>query len=203
MPRIDVSASTAYALALVVMLLGACAQGGGPAGGTAGAPATAQESAAQAESAMAEDAEEPEQKIDPMADVSGDKPLPPLQGATERIDCATGSGDHHRIGLEARGGQVTYVTYYNKWRTRTCSMELARDKAGNKWRLASDGATRVQTPHGIVLVRARPDSYIFEFQQVSRQPYCGTPGEITGTLTVSRGAARRVCTVKGFSNTGG
>jgi PBP1b-binding outer membrane lipoprotein LpoB len=51
----------------------------------------------------------PVPKIDPMADVPGDKPLPAVaQGVVERIDCMNGVEDlHARMALEARGGRIT------------------------------------------------------------------------------------------------
>lgn len=205
MPQIDSSKCSGLvgvAVVLVAALLGACAQTGGPAPAAAPKPAGAAQPQANPEAAMAEAAAAVEKKPDPMADVAGDKALPPLRGAAERLECASGGADQHRIGLEARGGQVTYFTYYNKWQLRTCSLELSRDAAGSKWRLAADGATRVQTPHGVVLIHARKDAYVFDFQRVARRPFCGTPGEITGTMTVNRGAGKRVCATTGFANTG-
>jgi hypothetical protein len=138
-----------------------------------------------------------------MADVPGDKPLPPLKGAAERMDCANGIDDLHRIGFEARGGQVTYFTYYNKWRLRMCSLELTRDAPGSKWRLAPDGATRVHSPEGVIIIRTRADAYEFEFQNVARRNICGTPGQISGTIIANRGAGKRECSVRGFDGKGG
>ena len=58
--------------------------------------------------------------IDPMAEVKGDKPLPPGKGAIERIDCLNGEERlHARISLEARGGQVTSFAYYSRWQAFT------------------------------------------------------------------------------------
>jgi hypothetical protein len=144
------------ALAFNVMLLGACAQSGPPA--PADKPKVAQ---AQSDAEKAAVAKPPPvvKRMDPMADVPGDKPLPPVKGALERFDCATGTSDQHRIGVEARGGQVTYFTYYNKWQLRTCSLEVTRDAAGTKWRQTSDGATRVQMPQGRVVIRTSKDAY--------------------------------------------
>jgi hypothetical protein len=141
-------------------------------------------------------------RIDPLADVPGDKPLAPLKGAVERFDCATGTDDQHRMGMEARGGQITYFTYYNKWQLRTCSLEVARDAVGTKWRQTADGATRVQLPQGRIVIRTRNDAYEFEFQDVERRSFCGTGGLINGTFTAGRTSAKRVCSATGFANTG-
>jgi hypothetical protein len=138
-------------------------------------------------------------KINPMADVPGDKPLPALRGATERIDCRAGKEDlHARIAFEARGGQLTYFAYYSKWKPRTCSLDFARNASGTKWRLTPDGATRVHTPQGRFLIRTRADAYVFEFEQVQRQKFCGMSGEINGSMTVKRGARTPECSVVGI-----
>jgi hypothetical protein len=141
----------------------------------------------------------PVPKIDPMADVPGDKPLPLLQGAAERIDCMNGVEDlHARMAFEARGGQVINFAYYSKWKPRTCALDFARNAPGTKWRLTPDGATRVHTPQGRFVIRTRPDAYVFEFQNVERRKFCGMSGEINGTMTIKRGAGRRECTVAGI-----
>jgi len=137
-------------------------------------------------------------KINPMADVPGDKTLPALRGAVERIDCRTGEEDlHARIAFEARGGQLTYFAYYSKWKPRTCSLDFARNTAGTKWRLTPEGDTRVHTPQGRFLIRTRADAYVFEFEQVQRQKFCGMSGQINGSMTVKRGGTPE-CTVVGI-----
>jgi hypothetical protein len=141
----------------------------------------------------------PVPRIDPMADVPGDKPLPVLQGAAERFDCMKGVEDlHARMAFEARGGQVTNFAYYSKWKPRTCALDFARNAPGTKWRLTSDGATRVHTPQGRFVIRTRPDAYVFEFQNVERRKFCGMSGEINGTMTIKRGAGSRECSVAGI-----
>ena len=138
-------------------------------------------------------------KINPMADVPGDKALPPLRGAVERIDCKTGSANTHaRIAFEARGGQLAYFAYYSKWKPRTCSLDFARNASGTKWRLTPDGATRVHTPQGRFLIRTRADAYVFEFEQVQRQKFCGMSGQINGSMTVKRGGDTPVCSATGI-----
>jgi hypothetical protein len=140
----------------------------------------------------------PAVKMNPMAEVPGDKPLPALRGAVERIDCKTGKEDlHARIAFEARGGQLTYFAYYSKWKPRTCSLDFARDASGTKWRLTPDGATRVHTPEGRFLIRTRADAYVFQFEQVQRQKFCGMSGEINGSITIKRGGTPE-CSVVGI-----
>lgn len=144
-----------------------------------------------------EDVPEP-LRVNPMADVAGDKPLPVLQGAMERIDCTSGEEDlHARMALEARGGQIVSFAYYSKWKPRTCALDFDRNDPKVKWRLMPDGGTRVQTPQGIFVIRARADSYLFEFQKISRQKFCGMLGHIDGTMTILRKVQPPACSVVG------
>ena len=142
-------------------------------------------------------------KIDPMADVPGEKPLPAVQhGAIERIDCMSGEPDWHaRIAFEAQGGQVLSFAYYSIWKPRTCSLEVKRNAAGTKWRMTPDGAVRVHTSQGRFLIRTSADAYVFEFENVRRQKFCGMPGEINGTMTVKRGSVKPECSVAGIMDT--
>ena len=145
----------------------------------------------------------PAPKADPMANAPGDKPLPAVQlGEIERIDCMSGKPDlHARIAFEAQGGQVLGFAYYSRWKPRTCSLEVNRNAAGTKWRMTPDGAVRVHTPEGRFLIRTSAEAYVFEFDKVRRQKFCGMPGEINGTMTVKRGAAKPECSVAGIMDT--
>lgn len=144
-------------------------------------------------------AQAPPVRIDPMADVPGDKPLPALQGALERIDCMSGVEDQHaRMALEARGGRVAGFAYYSKWKPRTCAFDFSRTTTGTKWRLTPDGATRVHTPQGRFLIRSSADAYVFEFEQVQRNKFCGMPGSINGSMTIKRGSGTPECSVVGI-----
>ena len=141
-------------------------------------------------------------RIDPMTDVPGDKPLPVLRGAGERIDCLSGVEDlHARMAFEARGGQVINFAYYSKWKPRTCALDFERNAPGTKWRLMPDGATRVHTPQGRFVIRTRPDAYVFEFENIERRRFCGMPGDINGTMTIKRNAGGRACSVVGVMDT--
>lgn len=141
-------------------------------------------------------------RIDTMADVAGDKPLPPLGGAFERFDCTSGSEDlHARIAFEARGGRVAHFAYYSKWKPRTCALDFSRNSPGTKWRLTPDGSTRVHTPEGRFLIRTQKDAYIFEFEQVQRGRFCGMLGDINGTMTVKRFVRKPDCSVQGVLDT--
>jgi hypothetical protein len=144
-------------------------------------------------------AEEIQEEADRMADLPGDRMLPELDGRAERIDCKSGVEDlYARMALEARGGQIASFAYYSRRRPRTCSMDMRRDDPAIKWRLTSDGATRVQTPNGSFLIRALSDAYEFEFLDVERQRFCGMDGYINGTMTIRRKHSNPECSVKGL-----
>jgi len=120
---------------------------------------------------------------------------------SEKLACFTGTEDRHaRIGVELVNEQVAYFAYYSKWKPRTCAFDFARNSPGTKWRLTPDGATRVHTSEGRFLIRTRSDAYVFEFEQVQRGRFCGMPGEINGTMTITRGR-KHACTVSGILDT--
>ncbi len=141
----------------------------------------------------------PVPRIDPMADVPGDKPLAALAGALERIDCITGDEDlHARMAFESRGGRVVHFAYYSKWKPRTCALDFARTTQGTKWRLTPEGHTRVHTPQGRFLMRTTTDAYVFEFEQVARGKFCGMSGDINGSMTIKRKVSPPECSVSGI-----
>ena len=143
--------------------------------------------------------EEVQEGIDRMADVPGDRMLPALSGRVEQIDCKSGVEDlHARMALEARGGQIASFAYYSKRRPRTCSMDMRRDDPHIKWRLTPDGATRVQTPQGLFLIRSSSDAYEFEFLEVERQKFCGMDGSINGKMIIQRKTTNPECSVAGL-----
>ena len=143
--------------------------------------------------------EEIQEEIDRMADVPGDRTLPALSGGVEQIDCKSGVEDlHARMALEARGGQIASFAYYSKRRPRTCSMDIRRDDPYVKWRLTADGATRVQTPQGLFLIRSSSDAYEFEFLEVERQKFCGMDGSINGKMIIQRKTTNPECSVAGL-----
>ncbi len=198
---------TLFSVMLVAVLVGACAPPPLVSKEEGGIIATPRPEPAAEPEAPAEPpavAEEPAlPRIDPMADVPGDRPAPVAvgKGALERIDCKHGVEDlHARMAFEARGGQIANFAYYSKWKPRTCAFDFARNSPGTKWRLTRDGATRVHTPEGRFLIRTRSDAYVFEFEQVQRGRFCGMPGEINGSMTITRGR-KNACTVSGILDT--
>ena len=139
------------------------------------------------------------EEADLMADVPGDRKLPVLSGKVEQIDCMTGVEDlQARMALETRGGEVAGFAFYSKRKPRTCSMDIQRDTPFVKWRLTADGATRVQTLHGPILIRTLRDRYEFEFRNVARQKICGMEGTLNGTMTIKRKVRNPECSVSGL-----
>ena len=131
-----------------------------------------------------------------------DRPLTNVDRAVERTDCKTGTEHWHaRIAFEALGGQVTSFAYYSIWKPRTCSLDFERDAPGTNWSRTPEGETRVDTAQGTVVIRTRPDSYVFEFRQVQRQKFCGMPGEINGSMIVTRGTGTPECLAVGIMDT--
>jgi hypothetical protein len=127
-------------------------------------------------------------------------PLPAIaKGEIERFDCTSGTPTWHaRIAFEAQGGQVLGFAYYSIWKPRTCSIHFTRDTVGSKWIAASDGADHVHTAQGRFVIRTSADTYVFEFQDVQREKFCGMPGAINGTMTIKRDPARSQCSVVGI-----
>lgn len=126
-------------------------------------------------------------------------PLPvAMTGEIERFDCTSGTPNWHaRMAFEAQGGRVVGFAYYSIWKPRTCSIHFTRDTAGIKWIAAADGTDHVHAPQGRVVIRASADAYVFEFQNMQREKFCGMPGEINGTMTVKRDPAKAYCSVAG------
>ncbi len=182
---------TTGVLAVVTILLGACAQ-----------PALVMRPPPPVPVKIEPQVVSPEIEPDPtdlMADVKGDRMPTALDGELEQIDCKIGVDDlHARMALEARGGQIASMAYYSKWRPRTCSLEIKRTDPETKWRLTASGATRVQTPHGMFLIYALSQAYVVEFLEVERRKYCGMEGHTNGTMMVRRRSAVPECSVAGL-----
>jgi len=134
-----------------------------------------------------------------MADMPGDQRFLPPGGRVEQLDCKAGVEDEHaRLALEVRGGQVYSFAFYSKRKPRTCSLDVAHNTPGVKWRKLTDGSTRVQTVHGQILIHALRDGYEFRFQNVDRRKICGMEGQLNGTMTITRKGNATDCAVAGL-----
>jgi hypothetical protein len=120
------------------------------------------------------------------------KPAPgpkKLRGRMETLACRLGTEDRHaRIAVVTIGGVVDSFAYYSKWKPRTCSVYLQRNRdMYSKW--ADTGAiTTVNIEKGAFLIENKKGEYHFIFRDVDRERYCGMDGVINGSLTIRKGS---------------
>lgn len=110
-------------------------------------------------------------------------------GKSETLACRLGTEDRHaRIAVVIRSGKTDSFAYYSKWKPRTCSIYLQRDRDPfSKW-ADSGHITTVNLERGAFLIEHRPGEYHFIFRDVDRERYCGMDGYINGSLTIRRGS---------------
>lgn len=112
-----------------------------------------------------------------------------LKGKLEKLSCKLGSEDRHaRIAVEVVGGRTKSIAYYSKWKPRTCSVHIVRDDAYSKWE--DTGHVTIVTlieEKGSFLIDHEKKFVKFLFRDIDRERFCGMPGKITGSLTVTRG----------------
>ena len=126
---------------------------------------------------------------------------PVLTGKRETLTCRDGTEDRHaRIGVVLIGGKVDSFAYYSKWKPRTCSIYLERNRdAHSRW-LDKGNVTNVNLERGLFLIEHNKNEYRFVFRDVDRERYCGMDGTINGTLTIRKGTER--CEVAGIMEEG-
>lgn len=127
------------------------------------------------------------------------EPVPVPPGARhENLTCFTGTEDRQaRIGVELINDQVAYFAFYSKWRPRTCSLEAGRGDALSQWSGNGKYFTVTLADHkGELHIERDGAAYRFGFFDVDRVRYCGMPGKINGSLTVTRG--KNSCVVEGI-----
>lgn len=121
----------------------------------------------------------------------------PMRGRLEKLSCKLGTEDRQaRIAVELIGGRLKSLAYYSKWKPRTCSVYIVRDDAWSKWE--DTGGVTVVTLNeekGAFLIDYDRRSVKFLFRDIDRERFCGMPGKITGSLTVTRG--RDQCELEG------
>lgn len=121
----------------------------------------------------------------------------PLRGKLEKLSCKLGTEDRQaRIAVELVGGRLKSLAYYSKWKPRTCSVYIVRDDAYSKWE--DTGGVTVVTLNeekGAFLIDYSRTAVKFLFREIDRERFCGMPGKITGSLTVTRG--RDQCELEG------
>lgn len=109
-------------------------------------------------------------------------------GRTETLACRLGTEDRHaRIAVVVIKGKTDSFAYYSKWKPRTCSIYLERNRDPySKWADTGD-VTTISLEKGAFLIEHKPGEYHFIFRDVDRERFCGMDGVINGTLTIKRG----------------
>lgn len=119
------------------------------------------------------------------------------RGKREVLACRLGTEDRHaRIAVELIGGRTQSVAYYSKVTPRTCSVNVVRNDAYSRWE--DTGHVTVVTlieDKGAFLIDHERRFVKFLFREIDRERFCGMPGKITGSLTVTRGSER--CELEG------
>ena len=129
------------------------------------------------------------------------KPTRVLLGKTETLTCRLGTEDRHaRIGVVLIGDKVDSFAYYSKWKPRTCSIYLQRNRDHlSRW-TDKGRVTNVNVDKGLFLIEHGKGEYRFVFNDVDRERYCGMDGSLNGSLTIRRGSER--CEVAGIMEEG-
>ena len=125
-----------------------------------------------------------------------------LRGKTETLACRLGTEDRHaRIAVVLIGGKTDSFAYYSKWKPRTCSIYLQRNRDSySKW--ADNGnITTVNLERGAFLIEHKKGGeYHFIFRDIDRERYCGMDGQINGSLTIRKGKDQ--CELEGVMEEG-
>lgn len=121
----------------------------------------------------------------------------PMRGKLEKLSCKLGTEDRQaRIAVELIGGRLKSLAYYSKWKPRTCSVYIVRDDAWSKWEdTAGVTVVTLNEEKGAFLIDYSRTAVKFLFRDIDRERFCGMPGKITGSLTVTRG--RDQCELEG------
>jgi hypothetical protein len=129
------------------------------------------------------------------------KSTPALRDKTETLACRNGTEDRHaRIAVVLVGGRTDSFAYYSKWKPRTCSIYLERNRDGySRWSDKGD-VTSIKLERGLFLVEHGKGEYRFVFRDIDRERYCGMDGAINGTLTIRKGSER--CELTGIMEEG-
>jgi hypothetical protein len=129
------------------------------------------------------------------------KPTRVLLGKTETLTCRLGTEDRHaRIGVVLIGDKVDSFAYYSKWKPRTCSIYLQRNRDHlSRW-IDKGRVTNVNVEKGLFLIEHGKGEYRFVFRDVDRERYCGMDGAINGSLTIRKGS--EVCQLAGIMEEG-
>ena len=118
----------------------------------------------------------------------------------EVLTCRLGTEDRHaRIAVVLVGGKTDSFAYYSKWKPRTCSIYLQRNRDSSKWR-DNGNITTINADKGAFVIEHRKGEYHFVFRNVDRERYCGMDGQINGTLTIRKDSEQ--CQLEGIMEEG-
>lgn len=120
----------------------------------------------------------------------------------EVLTCRLGPEDRHaRIAVVLVGGKTDSFAYYSKWKPRTCSIYLQRNRDTSKW-LDKGNLTNVnlERGRGAFLIEHKKGEYHFVFRDIDRERYCGMDGKINGSLTIRKGSEQ--CELEGIMEEG-
>jgi hypothetical protein len=120
---------------------------------------------------------------------------------TETLSCRLGTEDRHaRIAVVLVGGKTDSFAYYSKWKPRTCSIYLQRNRdMYSKWK-DNGNVTSVNLDRGAFLIEHKKNEYHFIFRDIDRERYCGMEGQINGSLTIRKGSPQ--CQLDGIMEEG-
>ena len=117
------------------------------------------------------------------------KRAPP--GRTETLACRLGTEDRHaRIAVVVIKGRTDSFAYYSKWKPRTCSIYLQRNRDPYSQWSDKGNVTNVNLERGLMMIEHKKGEYRFVFRDIDRERYCGMDGTINGTLTIRKGSER-------------
>src|SRR3954466_175674 len=92
---------------------------------------------------------------------AAEKKRPPAK--RETLTCRLGTEDRHaRIAVVLVGGKTQEFAYYSKWKPRTCSIYLQRNRDKSKW-TDKGNVTTVNVDRGSFLIEHKKGEYHFVF----------------------------------------
>ena len=126
-----------------------------------------------------------------------------LHGKKETLACRLGTEDRHaRIAVVLIGNKMEEFAYYSKWKPRTCSVYVQRNRDSiSKW--ADNGnitTINLAEGKGDFLIEHKRDVYRLEFHGVDRERFCGMDGKIEGYLVIKKGSPE--CELAGIMEEG-
>ncbi len=106
--------------------------------------------------------------------------------AMEKLTCRSGPNDEQaRLIAQIVRGRPMEFAYYSRLGTKVCSIHGRRGDAYTKWEDLGPGKTAVRLLTGNAQLEYSPGLLRITFADVERMQYCGTEGELNGSIEVS------------------